>query len=602
MNLLRADLQRYGFRPVWFNAWHHQNEEQLLPSLLQSIRSEAVPSWSRPDGWLFRAKIITIRGWREAVPLALVLCILSASVGWLTSGDTDVFEKLRQAPNTAEDLWTSAATSFDDLQLDRIAPAVTFLISFLTLLGMIGSGLKAFGVNPARLLVTPSQPGKSALEARPGLRQKFSKEFRDVNRALGPRRMVIFIDDLDRCRPENVLEVLEGVNFLVSSGDCFVVMGLAKEQVEACVGLAFEKIAEEIEEMAVEQPENANLAENANLEQKAKRRRIEYARQYLRKLINIEIPVPKPSLAQAQRLLTGGAAKEQTMADVPTWRRGIETLVQMKAFIPAVLLAGFLVGPYFFVHWFMQPPASGMQESVIVGPPQAKGDSPSPIQPQPDDDAPLNSGTGPTEGTRSVIFRPAETATNRPWVLIALPILGVFMLAGWWALSQRPELIVKDSTDFRDALAAWHPVIHRAAPTPRELKRFLNRVRYFAMRQRPQEENSTVWQQIVRRFQGKATPQVSPAASDSKDRRIPEDLLVALAALHQFKEELVENTVLFSLVIGGDLRHPEQPLSEAETEVLRETMGSGKVPFAYRGNLAAHREGYLHLSEGIRVQ
>src|SRR4029450_13532536 len=23
MNLLRTDLARYGFRPVWFNAWHH---------------------------------------------------------------------------------------------------------------------------------------------------------------------------------------------------------------------------------------------------------------------------------------------------------------------------------------------------------------------------------------------------------------------------------------------------------------------------------------------------------------------------------------------------------------------------------------------------
>jgi predicted KAP-like P-loop ATPase len=24
MNLLQADLKRYGFRPVWFNAWYHQ--------------------------------------------------------------------------------------------------------------------------------------------------------------------------------------------------------------------------------------------------------------------------------------------------------------------------------------------------------------------------------------------------------------------------------------------------------------------------------------------------------------------------------------------------------------------------------------------------
>ncbi|MEJ7711368.1 MAG: P-loop NTPase fold protein [Pyrinomonadaceae bacterium] len=30
MNLLKGDLCRYGFRPVWFNAWHHQKEEHHL--------------------------------------------------------------------------------------------------------------------------------------------------------------------------------------------------------------------------------------------------------------------------------------------------------------------------------------------------------------------------------------------------------------------------------------------------------------------------------------------------------------------------------------------------------------------------------------------
>ena len=44
MNLLRVDLRRYGFRPVWFNAWHHQKEENLLASLLEMVRSQADPS------------------------------------------------------------------------------------------------------------------------------------------------------------------------------------------------------------------------------------------------------------------------------------------------------------------------------------------------------------------------------------------------------------------------------------------------------------------------------------------------------------------------------------------------------------------------------
>ena len=35
MNLLRADLRDWGFRPVWFNAWHHQKEQHFLASLVQ---------------------------------------------------------------------------------------------------------------------------------------------------------------------------------------------------------------------------------------------------------------------------------------------------------------------------------------------------------------------------------------------------------------------------------------------------------------------------------------------------------------------------------------------------------------------------------------
>src|ERR1700724_1577599 len=37
MNLLRSDLKRYGFRPVWFNAWHQQKAEHLLAPLLEGV-------------------------------------------------------------------------------------------------------------------------------------------------------------------------------------------------------------------------------------------------------------------------------------------------------------------------------------------------------------------------------------------------------------------------------------------------------------------------------------------------------------------------------------------------------------------------------------
>jgi len=40
MNLLAEDLAANGFRPVWFNAWHHQKEGHLLASLLRTIQKQ----------------------------------------------------------------------------------------------------------------------------------------------------------------------------------------------------------------------------------------------------------------------------------------------------------------------------------------------------------------------------------------------------------------------------------------------------------------------------------------------------------------------------------------------------------------------------------
>ena len=89
-------------------------------------------------------------------------------------------------------------------------------------------------------------PAFAASKRKPVSGRKFAVEFNDVTRALGKRSLLIFIDDLDRCRPENVLETLEAVNFLTTSGECFVVIGMAREYVERCVGRAFKDIAEEM--------------------------------------------------------------------------------------------------------------------------------------------------------------------------------------------------------------------------------------------------------------------------------------------------------------------------------------------------------------------
>jgi hypothetical protein len=70
--------------------------------------------------------------------------------------------------------------------------------------------------------------------AQLGFRHKFAKEFDAAGRALRSRSnpgLVIFIDDLDRCTPSNLMEVLESINFLATAGPCFIILGMDDDKV-----------------------------------------------------------------------------------------------------------------------------------------------------------------------------------------------------------------------------------------------------------------------------------------------------------------------------------------------------------------------------------
>ncbi|MEJ7711366.1 MAG: hypothetical protein WKF84_16270 [Pyrinomonadaceae bacterium] len=100
--------------------------------------------------------------------------------------------------------------------------------------------------------------------------------------------------------------------FLVSSGDCFVVMGMARDRVERSVGLSFEKVAAEMidDESSEDNGQAAALtdeAREASAADKARRKRaLSMLVNTLIKLINIEVQVPTPNQNQFSELLTPG--------------------------------------------------------------------------------------------------------------------------------------------------------------------------------------------------------------------------------------------------------------------------------------------------------
>jgi len=569
MNLLRCDLQSYGMRPVWFNAWHHQKEEHLLAALLQTVRLEAVPPlWKIP----FRLRLLWYRvhrRWPALVALGTVAIFLMVVDWHLRTSNlrTDLF------------LWLIGQLTPSGVKGSEPGSSLPLqggLLALFAAFAALWKGLTAFGANPAALLASVAQGNKMRdLEAQTSFRQKFAVEFRDFTNALGPKRpLVIFIDDLDRCLPENVRDVLEAVNFLVTSGDCFVVLGIDRVQVQRAIGLSFKEVAEEAGPKrdgtgAANPPHNEGEAKET-----AREKRAEFAQKYLEKLINLEVRVPiAVDDATKQRLFERPPQKPPEPAPERWLRRGLQfsrwavpTMLAVLLLVIAIPVSRISVqavkelisanpiatgptqasptGPKEGAPETTAPPAAGSKVSAEprAGPAATAKASPSPKRAEVGE---LVLPVGASEPKLS----PAKAVWPVPWVFsLPLGLVAVFLLlVANVVLTTRPGVVTHDSQQFTDALEkVWYPLVLAKQNTPRAAKRFVNRVRYLAMRQRGYLEEASWWDRAL-------FPQRLRQPDRKEDwKPIPEPLLVAMAAIEQMESPWIYNQKAFKWIVDDE--------------------------------------------------
>ncbi|MDP1786982.1 YCF48-related protein [Nitrosomonas sp.] len=352
MNWLREDLERFGFHPVWFNAWHYEKQEQMFPALLETIRQQAVPSsWLSWSNVKFRRRLlwhrIKIYPWLTGL-LFILICFpigyfyTNVDKTW-ASIRTQAVWSLEQAfprhsastlTNTIDTIAASATPpkprnkpdKAHEIKLDQekksIPDGLTLLLSlFPGLVPLIGlwKGLQSFSVagNWLSRWLNPTEQSKATLET--AYRAQFARDFHAVTSALD-HTLIIFIDDLDRCQPESVCEVMETVNFLASEGSCYIVLGIWREGVERAIGLGFSEAAKEFSQISNLQIENENPSEinvkgnSAHPDDAEIRRR--YGQLYLEKLINIWVSVPTLEITAAQNMLRREQNPPQQLASL----------------------------------------------------------------------------------------------------------------------------------------------------------------------------------------------------------------------------------------------------------------------------------------------
>jgi hypothetical protein len=246
-----------------------------------------------------------------------------------------------------------------------------------------------------------------------------------------------------------------------------------------------------------------------------------YAEKYLKKLINIEVPIPALQATASHKLLQAQAQDATRPANLGlVWKWTGWLVVALLVIASATLM---------YKAW--QPwnaPAEPRQRLFVN--PEAQPAASRPDTASSNAGEPTRPKSDASTGRVGVDPAPPD---NRVFALASIgSVLSLAMLgAGLWLSRPRwrawlekhgwlkalkvglgGAARVQDSGDFVAALEIWHPVIARGDPNPRGIKRFVNRVRFLAMME-----------------------------SEQGEARIPDALLVALSALHHAQVEVPEN-------------------------------------------------------------
>lgn len=428
----------------------------------------------------------------------------------------------------------SAANAF-------LAKLLAVLLTLLSTAPLLLAGLhamQAFSVKANILFANlDGWLGLKRAKAQTSFRASFAAEFCEVTEALAPARLTIFIDDLDRCKPDVVMEIMEAINFLSVSGDCFIVLGIAPDKVAHAIGLSQKDIAGQLE---------PSLSGD--------QARLKYGNMYLRKLVNIEIPVGSLNSDKVRNLLVPPApppdlqpplTPEQARRDksMVLALNSLQALAALLSRAVQVMLLLFL--PLMFL-WGVANLPQWKTPSVPVPTPPLRTSKPIPYVRE---SSPTTASTpaptikGLPEPSTEVYIRasgdPAPPfAVNLAPALFLLLLLAVAFRAWLHGLQQR----LQDTSEFKQACRNWAPVIGLLLDSTREVKRWQNRVRYINARLRLIIPPPSFWQRAkdatrARRAQPGPLALCSALITSLRlsdpvvTQALPEAQLVALCAL-----------------------------------------------------------------------
>jgi peptidoglycan hydrolase-like protein with peptidoglycan-binding domain len=237
-----------AYPTVWFNPWKYQSSDQIYAGMAHAIITQLVaylkPA-AREKFWLhLNLKRIDINAIRSKIHQAIITQFASKLSAGIIVGTLLLFS----LPLIAAYLL---------LQQNIAAPSSAVWIKSVSALasffGLCGPSIKGYLKSQSDVLNEQLKDTFQDVVTSPDYEKKIGL-FHDVEADLErvfellvekSKPAVIFIDDLDRCSPDKVVEVIEAMNLIINSDfstKCYFIIGMDAQMVAAALDEKYESM------------------------------------------------------------------------------------------------------------------------------------------------------------------------------------------------------------------------------------------------------------------------------------------------------------------------------------------------------------------------
>lgn len=267
------------YETVWFNAWKYSSDEQVWAALVKTVIGDITDRMTAAEreNFLLQLNLKRIDG--DKIRMAIYQFAFSRILPWAVAGILFlVFLYIMVF------LLPTGALGNESPLIDAIARHSVTGGSAAFVCWMIA--FWKFALRKPLPLKVADYVKQPKYNEKIGFLQEVEDDFRRIGQLLEKekRQLVIFVDDLDRCSPGKVVEVIEAINIFIggAGAECYVVIGLDSDVVATSIEVHYSKLVNAMKDKP----------------QRAERASTTFGQEFLRKIVQVGLTLPEPTSEQ----------------------------------------------------------------------------------------------------------------------------------------------------------------------------------------------------------------------------------------------------------------------------------------------------------------